>query len=141
MKALRKKDAPPSLSTDTHRLAGVEEQVFSVRAEVTTATIEDDSDIHLVIAQPGASRRTMIVEFPHPGCVAKPFNRVQIRRARRAILRDCGPISSSSFTDLKGTVTITGVGFWDEDHGQTGVAPNAIELHPVLSFAGSCLHR
>jgi hypothetical protein len=30
--------------------------------------------------------------------------------------------------------TITGVGFFDFDHGQTGVAPNAIELHPVLGF-------
>jgi hypothetical protein len=27
---------------------------------------------------------------------------------------------------------ITGVGFFDFEHGQSGVAPNAIELHPVL---------
>jgi hypothetical protein len=25
--------------------------------------------------------------------------------------------------------------FWDFKHGQTGVAPNAIELHPILGFA------
>ena len=31
-----------------------------------------------------------------------------------------------------------GVGFWDEIHGQTGVAPNGIELHPVLRFTGTC---
>jgi hypothetical protein len=30
------------------------------------------------------------------------------------------------------------VGFWDEIHGQTGVAPNGIELHPVLRFEGAC---
>jgi hypothetical protein len=29
--------------------------------------------------------------------------------------------------------------FWDYFHGQTGVAPNAIELHPILGFA--CLPR
>jgi hypothetical protein len=29
---------------------------------------------------------------------------------------------------------VTGVAFFDFDHGQTGVAPNAIELHPVLKF-------
>lgn len=29
---------------------------------------------------------------------------------------------------------VTGVAFFDFDHGQTGVAPNAIELHPVLAF-------
>jgi hypothetical protein len=27
---------------------------------------------------------------------------------------------------------ITGVGFFDRDHGATGTAPNVIELHPVL---------
>lgn len=28
----------------------------------------------------------------------------------------------------------SGVGFFDFLHGQTGVAPNGIELHPVLAF-------
>jgi hypothetical protein len=30
---------------------------------------------------------------------------------------------------------VVGVAFWDYFHGQTGVAPNAIELHPILGFA------
>jgi hypothetical protein len=30
--------------------------------------------------------------------------------------------------------TITGVGFFDYAHGQTGAAPNIIELHPVLDI-------
>jgi hypothetical protein len=34
---------------------------------------------------------------------------------------------------------VTGVAFFDFPHGQTGVAPNAIELHPILDF--HCLHR
>jgi hypothetical protein len=38
---------------------------------------------------------------------------------------------------LKGTATVTGVGFFDIIHGQTGVAPNGIELHPVLRFSNS----
>lgn len=29
--------------------------------------------------------------------------------------------------------TLTGIGFFDRDHGQTGRAPNIVELHPVLS--------
>jgi hypothetical protein len=28
-----------------------------------------------------------------------------------------------------------GVAFFDFLHGQTGVAPNGIELHPILGFA------
>jgi hypothetical protein len=34
---------------------------------------------------------------------------------------------------------VTGVAFFDFDHGQEGVAPNAIELHPILGF--HCLSR
>jgi hypothetical protein len=33
-----------------------------------------------------------------------------------------------------GLATVTGVAFFDFQHGQTGVAPNAIELHPILAF-------
>jgi hypothetical protein len=139
VKALRKKNAPSRLSENTPRLAGVEDQVWRIRAQLITATIEDDSDVHLVIAS--AREKKMIVEFPHPSCVDKPFKRPQMRRARREFFNACGSISSSSFTDLRGRVRITGVGFWDEDHGQTGVAPNAIELHPVLAFSRSCSRR
>jgi hypothetical protein len=32
------------------------------------------------------------------------------------------------------TLAHTGVAFFDFMHGQTGVAPNAIELHPILTF-------
>ncbi|WP_263635822.1 hypothetical protein [Streptomyces sp. CoH27] len=40
-------------------------------------------------------------------------------------------------------VTVTGIGFFDFDHGQTGVAPNAIELHAVtdVQFSGSAFAR
>jgi hypothetical protein len=133
---LRKVDAPGTLSTDTPRQDGIEKQVYRVRAQVVTAIIEDDSDIHLVIATRGQRKQTMIVEFPDPACVDSRFKRDEIRRARTAVLDACGPISSSSFTDLRGRVVVSGVGFWDEIHGQTGVAPNGIELHPVLGFAG-----
>ena len=60
-------------------------------------------------------------------------------RFRLAFIRACGVPSSGYFTPLRGTATITGVGFFDYYHGQTGVAPNAIELHPVLGFHGAYL--
>jgi hypothetical protein len=135
---LRRLDPPDSLDTDTPRLAGVERQVYEVKAQVVTAKIEEDGDIHLVIAARTAKNRTMIVEFPDRACVASAFKRDRMDRARQAILTECGSISSSSFTDLTGKVVIRGVGFWDEIHGQTGVAPNGIELHPVLRFNGAC---
>ena len=70
---------------------------------------------------------------PAKGCFSK---RAKMRSARQRMFRECGALSSSGFTDLRGRVRVRGVGFWDEVHGQTGVAPNGIELHPVLSFDG-----
>src|SRR5438034_6367879 len=42
--------------------------------------------------------------------------------------------SSSQFTSISGSASVTGVGFFDFLHRQTGVAPNGIELHPVIGF-------
>lgn len=62
--------------------------------------------------------------------------------ARRSIERACGAASASEFTPLQGTATIDGVGFFDFNNGQRGVAPNAIELHPGLRLqTGSCRAR
>jgi hypothetical protein len=58
-------------------------------------------------------------------------------RARSKLIATCGQPTSSSFTRLTGTATLTGVGFFDIQHGRSGVAPNAIELHPVLKYHGS----
>src|SRR5512132_3197197 len=111
---------------------------WQVRARPVQATVEDDGDIHLVISVPGVPSKTMIVEFPKKTCVASPFKRFRMSHARQQFLSNCGAVSSSSWLKLAGSVTITGVGFWDEKHGQTGIAPNGIELHPVLNFQGDC---
>jgi hypothetical protein len=84
-----------------------------------------------------AHRRT-IVEFPKPLCVASAFKRDKIASARQKFINNCGSDSSSSWLKLAGSVTIVGVGFWVERHGQTGIAPNGIELHPVSNFFGDC---
>jgi hypothetical protein len=134
--------ARPDVHQDSPRLRPVEYNTYKVRAKVTLTAREDDHDYHLVIAAPKHRHRTMIVEFPDPRCkgAASSLKRRSMARARRAFEAACGPIGTS-FKDLHGTALIKGVGFWDFDHGQTGVAPNAIELHPVLHFKmvhGSC---
>ena len=78
---------------------------------------------------------------PKASCVASAFKRRKIAHARNQFLNNCGSVSSSSWSYLRGRVQLVGVGFWDEQHGQTGVAPNAIELHPVLSIRGKCRKR
>jgi hypothetical protein len=130
----------PSVSfvTDTPRYGDVEHRTWRLKARPIQAKLEDDGDIHLVISVPTAPAKTMIVEFPKRTCVASPFRRPKIAAARQAFVSNCGSVSSSSWLHLAGSVTITGVGFWDAKHGQTGVAPNGIELHPVLNFTGDC---
>jgi hypothetical protein len=140
VKTLRSLDPPGSLSADRPRIGQIERRTYAVNAQVVAARIMEDSDIHMVIAIRGDRRKTMIVEFPHPDCVDSPFKRAEIRSARRRAFDECGTLSSSKFIDLEGRVRVRGVGFWDDVHGQTGVAPNGIELHPVLGFTGHCRH-
>jgi hypothetical protein len=96
-----------------------------VVAAVTLDRSEADFDHHLVLR---SGRHTMIAETPSPLCTAgaTAYRRRQMRDARAAA-RICP------------RARVTGVAFFDYDHGQTGVAPNAIELHPVLGFA--CLSQ
>jgi hypothetical protein len=133
---LRKKDAP-HVGSDTPRIDGMETTNYRVRARLIEFKLEEDKDIHLVIGLPSSPEKTMIVEFPDitcPGARRSP-KKTQMARARSALVAACGQPSSSSFHQLQGTATVTGVGFFDILHGQTGVAPNGIELHPVLRLA------
>lgn len=122
------------------RIAPTELTTYSISALVTAYKTEADSDVHLALTD--ASGKTMIAEIPDPGCVAKssPFSK-QIAAARAIWDKAHSPTkispgqSFASYVDLKPPVkvTLTGVGFFDALHGQRGVAPNGIELHPVLS--------
>jgi hypothetical protein len=98
-----------------------ERRIFSVDAAVTLVRHEADEDFHLVL-QSGVDQ--MIAESPSSACArgATPYRRRQMREAR-AKLRLCSE------------ARVVGVAFFDFKHVQTGVAPNAIELHPILGFA------
>src|SRR5439155_25029382 len=120
------------------RIAPTELTVFTLTAQVVEMKLEEDRDIHLVIAEPGDASATMITEFPDAdecsGAVGSAHAQ-EMRTARAALIGAFGQPSSSQFTNLTGTATLTGVGFFDFLHGQTGVAPDGIELHPVTRFA------
>jgi hypothetical protein len=97
-----------------------EHHVYTVIAPVVLVRPEEDSDLHVVLQQGG---NHMIAEAPSPSCDSRatPVRRRQMRVARNHV-RLCA------------RARVTGVAFFDFDHGQTGVAPNAIELHPILNF-------
>jgi hypothetical protein len=137
IRALRNRTVPGYLGL--RRSRGVERTTFRVRAKLVEMKLEDDSDIHLVIADPTRTGATLIAEFPAKSCTAgaTPKARTKMNQARNALIAACGA-PTGSFRKLSGSATISGVGFFDQIHGQTGVAPNGVELHPVVSFSGRC---
>lgn len=122
----------PSSSGFGRPRTATELSTYRVTARLVYAKLEPDHDIHLVVADP-VTLGTMIVEFPDPTCpvVVGTPHASDIASARRAILQAIG---TTYAPQLFGTAEITGVGFFDTIHGQHGVAPNGIELHPALSF-------
>ncbi len=136
--ALRQLTAPTSLPADG-RAAPWELRRVTVTARLVAARREQDHDFHLVIADPQDPRLTMIAELPDPACaaVANGTAAPSILQARKEFIDHFGTPPSDQFVPLHGLVTITGVVFFDFPHGQYGLAPNAVELHPVLDLSFS----
>lgn len=114
------------------RFAPVEMKVFAVSAILIVTERERDEDYHLVIADPDDPGMTMIVEAPNPPCAEGSVFAGDILAVRQAIEGKFGPITTRQRRDIP--VTVTGIAFFDTLHGQEGVAPNGIELHPLLSI-------
>jgi hypothetical protein len=96
----------------------------------------DDGDVHLVIADPHNTKKTMVVEFPDPKCTgdARPDAQKQMADARMKLENACRMLPDTPpGIPVTGTATIVGVGFFDRPHAY-GHSSNGIELHPVLGF-------
>ena len=128
--------APPSPIPSNNRVAPFETTVWTINATLLEYKFEDDSDYHIVLQD--AAGNTIIGEIPNPGCVGSgsPFA-ASIISARLKFNAMFTASSSFQFTNVQ--VQVTGVAMFDFLHGQTGVAPNGIELHPILDivFANS----
>ncbi|HEV8534497.1 MAG TPA: hypothetical protein VGR87_02095 [Candidatus Limnocylindria bacterium] len=119
---------PTALPSDSRLPA--ETVAYDLNAVLTTYKLDDNGDYEAVITAGGA---TMLVKLPDPACVsASSPLRDQIRAARAQF--DARLTAGSSFKTANQLVTLTGVAFFDSP-GQTGAAPNGIELHPVLSIS------
>jgi len=122
--------APQPIPLDS-RVSPTETTDWTISATLVEFKLEGDSDYHLVISD--AAGNTMIAEIPSPSCVgaSSPFA-TAIAQARAKF--DAAFTPSSSFQQANVPVQITGVAMFDFLHGQTGVAPNGIEIHPVLDI-------
>ena len=114
-----------------NRVSPFETTQWVLNATLTQYKLESDSDYHLVLSD--ASGNTMIAEIPSPSCVGagSPFG-PGITNSRNQF--DARFTATTSFQTANIPVQIRGVGMFDFLHGQTGVAPNGIEIHPVLNI-------
>ncbi len=94
---------------------------------IRKAILENDNDIHLVIED--GKKNTLIAEIPDIDCDISEDSRFakKIQHARNTLLRYQDTYQNYFFD-------ITGVFFNDKSHGQTGKAPNDVELHPVIAL-------
>ena len=126
-----------SSSNDTTRYAPYETQVYTVRAVLLDWKKETDHDFHIVIGEVGTPSNTMIVEPPDQTCNAACASNFgaqfqSVRDALTTCFNTQPPSSVQPFPTSGVVVDITGVAYFDPLHGQTGVAPNGIEIHPIL---------
>jgi hypothetical protein len=121
----------PGFIPRNNRVDPYEFIVWSVDATLIKFKSETDEDYHLVLMDD--SGNTMIAEIPAPNCVGGQSPFVDYIANARFQFDSVFDVTGR-FQDVSVPVTVTGVGFFDFAHGQTGRAPNLIELHPVLDI-------
>lgn len=121
----------PTSIPSNNRVAPYETTVWVINATLVEFKSESDEDYHLVLKD--SSGRSMIAEIPAPHCVGagSPFYS-GVSNARAEF--DAKYSVSGSFKTVNIPVQVTGIGMFDFSHGQTGAAPNQIELHPVIDI-------
>lgn len=114
------------------RAAPVELTTYQVEAYLAGFDDEADGDVHLVLVDPVVPDARLIAEIPDPECAGACASGLAEAYARaRAALQ--AAVTRPNPDDRPVRLRVTGVGFFDRNHGQLGAAPNYIELHPVLA--------
>jgi hypothetical protein len=129
----------PVMRFQSRRAGPAETTLWRIEGRIIAHKWEKDGDFHIVI-QSLTTGRTMIVEAPQEGKGSdgqlfvddtSPF-KARIEEARAALRERLQP--APFFNSESVRARITGVGFFDILHGQSGAATtNAIELHPVIA--------
>jgi hypothetical protein len=120
--------------SQTNPRLAAEEQAFTVEAWLAGYNfVSGDSDVHAVIRDDAG--RTMIIEFPHADCMLGSRVLKQATEAKAKFQRLVhAPLTTRYTPTRRIRVRVTGVLYFDRLHGQVGLAPNGVELHPVLDI-------
>jgi hypothetical protein len=116
---------------DLRRFAPVEYTTY-VLHDVTLRSFQraPDGDVHMVLADDQG--HTMIAEAAPPFCTPDDSPWKPRIVAVRKVVDDEIPMAMMG-SHVR-TVSLAGPAYFDTLHGQFGVAPNGIEIHPVLAM-------
>lgn len=109
---------------------------FRVQGELLGFKLEDDGDIHAVIAEDGNRGATLIAEIPDPRCMqgAREAYIREVARTRLAFIKRFGIPPFRSMRLAYAPIAVIGPPFFDFEHGQAGSSPNGAEIHPILGL-------
>ncbi len=145
---LRAIPRPPGVDSFNAARVLQERQVYRVRAVLLRFSLAPDGDVHLAIGELSDPVATMIAEIPDPDRMtgAPARYRDQVARTRRDFIATFGAPALDVWRPVRRQVVLTGPLFFDylagPAGGQAGVAPNDVEIHPVLTItpAGKMSH-
>lgn len=119
-------------ATDTRFPAEVAAGRKLVHVGVWGFKLESDSDIHIVLVDLKDPSQTMVTEIPSPACVPLKY-KSYIAGVRASFVQAFGaPTPRMKRLAKPRPIAAEGPLFFDFIHGQTGVAKNGAELHPLL---------
>ena len=123
----------PRRTPQNSRIAPTELTTYQVDAYLGGYRPEDDGDVHLYLFGMQNQRASMIAEIPDPNCTGACASGLgaEFAKARATLVQI---LAEPNAADTPILVRVTGVGFFDRNHGQVAAAPNLIELHPVLAL-------
>ena len=145
--ALISNAAPQDAANLAHRVPPFETTLWTLRVLLLGYRLEADSDVHLILADPSNPLHTIIGEIPASFCTdssrAPAFSQARESivaiGAAHSTLRWCEHVGKRwCWLDYRGAhpplVRISGYGFFDTPHSQTGASSNNAELHPIIKI-------
>jgi len=132
---------PPGVDSSNATRVPQERQLYRVRAVLLRFSLATDGDVHLAIADPRDSAATMIAEIPDPDRMngAPAQYRYEVAQTRRSFIARYGKPVFGIWKAVNRPLELTGPVFFDlldgPSGGEAAGAPNAVEIHPVLSIA------
>lgn len=110
-------------------------KTYTVEGYLVGFKHETDDDYHIVLADLNDPKATMIIEMPSEDCMPEKLrNEAAILRASWETRFGRVTAKFKNVERHKIKLQVTGIGFFDFQHGQIGVSDSAFELHPVVSW-------